>query len=100
MNRILGELQHFLIRAASLVPGQNRHFHIDPEDTIFPLLGNSSDLGQVLAAYKIIRSRVSLRQRFLDKYKGEFYSLGVNRRRSPALSDVHHCRDECQLAGT
>jgi hypothetical protein len=84
VDRIVGEMQHFLSRAASLVPGRSQYFHIDPEDSIVPILRGCSNVSQLVAAWEIIRSRIELGQKFLLKYEDEFYSADAGR--SPALS--------------
>ncbi|KAJ7430271.1 hypothetical protein B0H11DRAFT_1943358 [Mycena galericulata] len=85
-DRIVGELQFFLQRAARLSPARERYFHVDPEDAITPLLQGSSDIPQLRAAWEILRSRIVLGMRFFDKYEAEVYDDAAGRTppRSPA----------------
>jgi hypothetical protein len=84
VDRLIGELQHFLSCASELVPGRTRHFHIDPEDSIVPILQGASSVAQLVAAWEILRSRLESGQKFLTKYENEFYSSDVGK--SPMLS--------------
>ncbi|KAJ7432265.1 hypothetical protein B0H11DRAFT_1760773, partial [Mycena galericulata] len=89
-DRIVGELQFFLQRAARLSPLRERYFHIDPEEAITPLLQGCSDLPQLCAAWEILRSRIALGMRFFDKYEAEVYDDAAGRTppRSPASTAV------------
>ncbi|KAK6972122.1 hypothetical protein R3P38DRAFT_2356947, partial [Favolaschia claudopus] len=71
VERVASELQHFLQRAAALVPGRQRFFHIDPENAVLPLLGNSSSILQLKAAWEIMRKRLGLGRSFVHKYAKE-----------------------------
>ncbi|KAJ7429242.1 hypothetical protein B0H11DRAFT_2266488 [Mycena galericulata] len=89
-DRIVGELQFFLQRAARLSPARERYFHVDPEDAIIPLLEGSSDIPQLRAAWEILRSRIVLGMRFFNKYEAEVYDDAAGRTppRSPASTAV------------
>ncbi|KAJ7080896.1 hypothetical protein B0H15DRAFT_803824 [Mycena belliarum] len=71
IDRIIGEMQHFLQKVSALVPGRDRYFRIDPEDTMLPLLYGCGDRAQLYMAWEILRSRITLGRKFLDKYVKE-----------------------------
>ncbi|KAJ7665843.1 hypothetical protein DFH06DRAFT_984835, partial [Mycena polygramma] len=81
-DRVVGELQTFLERAAELVDNRNSNFVIDPEDSCMPLLRGSTDLFQLEAAWDILRSRLERGHSFFIKYTEEF-KLGENAPTSP-----------------
>ncbi|KAJ6469236.1 hypothetical protein DFH09DRAFT_1111217 [Mycena vulgaris] len=72
VDRVVGELQYFLQRSSALVVGRQRYFRIDPEDAILPVLEGCSNLAQLLVAWEILRSRISLGIDFFWKYVKEF----------------------------
>ncbi|KAJ7468424.1 hypothetical protein B0H11DRAFT_1921004 [Mycena galericulata] len=71
LNRIMGELQYFLQKTAALVPNRKKHFWIDPEDAILPILAGCSDRAQLLVVWEILRTRLELGQKFIEKYVKE-----------------------------
>ncbi|KAJ6504297.1 hypothetical protein C8R47DRAFT_968722, partial [Mycena vitilis] len=81
-DRVVGELQTFLERAAELVNERSSHFIIDPEDSCMPLLRGSTDLFQLEAAWDILRTRLERGHSFFIKYTDEF-KLGENAPTSP-----------------
>ncbi|KAJ6449628.1 hypothetical protein C8R47DRAFT_999136, partial [Mycena vitilis] len=83
IDRVVGELQTFLDRAADLVDGRSSHFVVDPEDSCLPLLRGSNDLFQLEAAWEILRVRIGRGHSFFVKYTEEF-KLGENAPTSPA----------------
>ncbi|KAJ6474441.1 hypothetical protein C8R47DRAFT_986942, partial [Mycena vitilis] len=83
IDRVVGELQTFLERAADLVEGRSSHFVVDPEDSCMPLLRGSPDLFQLEAAWDILRTRIERGHSFFIKYTDEF-KLGANAPTSPA----------------
>jgi hypothetical protein len=72
VDRVVGELQYFLQRSATLVNGHERYFRIDPEDAILPLLAGRSNKAQLLVAWGILRKRLELGRQFFEKYVKEF----------------------------
>ncbi|KAJ6463041.1 hypothetical protein C8R47DRAFT_992846 [Mycena vitilis] len=83
IDRVVGEMQTFLERAAGLVDNRSSHFVIDPEDSCLPLLRGSSDLFQLEAAWDILRARLERGHTFFLKYTEEF-QLGEEAPTSPS----------------
>ncbi|KAJ6499664.1 hypothetical protein C8R47DRAFT_971591, partial [Mycena vitilis] len=88
VDRVVGELQYFLQRAAAMVAGRTRFFRIDPEDAIVPIFRGCNNLSQIIAAWGIIRKRLELGQRFFQKYVKEFQTPEANIEYSPASTSV------------
>ncbi|KAJ7251191.1 hypothetical protein B0H12DRAFT_1071984 [Mycena haematopus] len=87
VDRVVGELQYFLQRAAALVPGRRKHFKIDPEDNIIPLLSGCNTTAQLVAAWEIVRSRIDLGRKFVSKYAKEFANPDAIQVFSPMSTD-------------
>ncbi|KAJ7884947.1 hypothetical protein B0H13DRAFT_1889722 [Mycena leptocephala] len=88
VNRVVGELQYFVQRAANLVKGRDRHFRIDPEDAILPILEGCSNRAQLSAAWDIIRRRLELGGQFFRKYVKEFKNPDSIEAFSPASTSA------------
>lgn len=84
----MGKLQFFLNGSAVLVPGHERCFQVDPEDTIVPLLRDSDSVPQLLAAWEIVQSRVELGLQFMEKYEKEFHQESEGLLFSPTSTSV------------
>jgi len=66
------ELQLFLQQAARMIEERQKHFIIDPEDTLLPILAGTSSLGQMNAAWKAIRLCIELGTKAWKKYIAEY----------------------------
>lgn len=66
------ELQIFLQQAARLIEERQKHFLVDPGDTLLPILEGTSSLGQMNAAWKALRLRVELGTKAWTKYIAEY----------------------------
>ena len=69
VSQVVGELQIFLERTSALIPERNSFFKVDPKDTFLSILRESSDVGQLNAAWMGLARRVSLAQENLLKYE-------------------------------
>ena len=72
MTRVVSELQIFLERASALVPERLSYFKVDPRDTFLEILRESSDLGQIHAAWMGLSRRLTLAQENLTKYEIQY----------------------------
>ena len=72
VNRVVSELQIFLERASALVPERLSYFKVDPRDTFLEILRESSDLGQIHAAWMGLSRRLTLAQENLTKYEIQY----------------------------
>jgi len=51
VTQVVGELQFFLERTSALIPEQSSYFKVDPKDTFLAILRESSNVGQIHAAW-------------------------------------------------
>jgi len=51
VEQVVNELQVFLERTSALIPERSSFFKVDPRDTFLPILRESSDIGQIHAAW-------------------------------------------------
>ena len=51
VTQVVGELQIFLERTSALIPERSSYFKVDPRDTFLSILRQSSDIGQLHAAW-------------------------------------------------
>jgi len=51
VSQVVSELQIFLERTSTLIPEQSSFFKVDPKDTFLNILRESSDVGQLKAAW-------------------------------------------------
>ena len=72
VTRVVSELQAFLERTSSLIPERTSHFKVDPRDTFLSILKESSDLGQIHAAWMGLIRRMALAQENLIKYEAQY----------------------------
>ena len=72
VTRVVSELQIFLERTSVLVPERTSYFKVDPRDTFLGILRESSDLGQIHAAWMGLSRRIGLAQENLLKYETQY----------------------------
>ncbi|KAJ7432922.1 hypothetical protein B0H11DRAFT_1939998 [Mycena galericulata] len=68
------DFQSLLSSAASLNPGRpvSRFFIIDPHDALLGILKGANALEELAIAWRALRTRFELAQRYLDKYESEY----------------------------
>ena len=74
VTQIVNELQIFLERTSALIPERTSYFKVDPKDTFLTILKESSDIGQIHAAWMGLARRLSLAQENLVKYEAQYRS--------------------------
>jgi len=72
VTRIVGELQIFLERSSALVLERTSYFKVDPRDTFLGILRESSDTGQIRAAWMGLSRCLALVQENLTKYESQY----------------------------
>ena len=92
VTRVVSELQIFLERTSALIPERTSHFKVDPRDTFISILRESSDLGQIHAAWMGLTRRLTLALENLVKYeiqyKGPIEGREFETPASPISTDV------------
>ena len=92
VTRVVAEVQVFLERTSALIPERTSHFIVDPRDTFLSILKESSDLGQIHAAWMGLTRRLSLAQENLVKYetqyKGPIEGENLELPMSPISTDI------------
>ena len=74
VTQVVGELQIFLERTSALIPERSSYFKVDPRDTFLSILRQSSDIGQLHAAWMGLSRRLALAQENLEKYEMQYHS--------------------------
>lgn len=74
VTQVVGELQIFLERTSALIPERTSYFKVDPRDTFLSILRESSDIGQVHAAWMGLSRRLLVAQDNLGKYEMQYRS--------------------------
>ena len=74
VEQIVNELQIFLERSSTLIPERSSYFKVDPRDTFLNILRESSDMGQIHAAWIGLSRRLTLAQENLVKYEMQYRS--------------------------
>ena len=91
-TRVVNELQIFLERTSAMIPERTSYFKVDPRDTFLSILKESSDLGQIHAAWMGLSRRLTLAQENLMKYeiqyKGPIEGEGSESPLSPISTDI------------
>ncbi|KAJ7873404.1 hypothetical protein B0H13DRAFT_2349102 [Mycena leptocephala] len=83
------DMQSILKRAASMIPGRDSCFIIDPGDALMPILRGASGLEELNAAWIALQRRMQLAQGFLTKYDQHYRTLDENlRSTSPVSTNV------------
>ena len=72
VTRVVSELQIFLERTSALIPERMSHFKVDLRDTFISILRESSDLGQIHAAWMGLTRRLTLALENLVKYEIQY----------------------------
>ena len=72
VTRILSELQIFLERTSAMIPERTSYFKVDPRDTFLSILKESSNLGQIHAAWRGLSRGLALAQENLTKYERQY----------------------------
>ena len=72
VTRVVSELQIFLERTSAMIPERTSHFKVDPRDTLVAILKESSDHGQIHAAWMGLSRRMALAQENLYKYEMQY----------------------------
>ena len=74
VTQVVSKLQVFLERTSALIPERSSYFKVDPRDTFLSILRESSDVGQLHAAWMGLTQRLSLAQENLVKYETQYRS--------------------------
>ena len=74
VSQVVSELQTFLERTSALIPERTSFFKVDPKDTFLSILRESSDVGQIHAAWMGLSKRLTLAQENLVKYEIQYRS--------------------------
>ena len=72
--QVVNKLQVFLERTSALIPERNSYFKVDPRDTFLTILRESSDEGQIHAAWMGLSRRLTLALENLVKYELQYRS--------------------------
>ena len=74
VSQVVNELQVFLERTSTLIPERDSYFKVDPRDIFLSILRESSDIGQIHAAWMGLSKRLTLAQENLVKYEKQYRS--------------------------
>ena len=72
VTRVVSELQIFLERTSAMITERTSYFKVDPRDTFLSILKESSDQGQIHAAWMGLSRRMALAQENLTKYELQY----------------------------
>jgi len=70
--RVVAEIQVFLECTSALIPERTSYFKVDPRDTFLGILKESSDVGQIHAAWMGLTRQLTLAQENLIKYEMQY----------------------------
>ena len=71
-THVVNELQIFLECTSTMIPERTSYFKVDPRNTFLSILMESSDLGQIHAAWMGLSRRLTLAQENLMKYEIQY----------------------------
>ncbi|KAJ7200467.1 hypothetical protein C8J57DRAFT_1544449 [Mycena rebaudengoi] len=72
VDTTIRDLQHLMLRLASLVDGRKNHFIVDPHYNLMSILRGTSSLEELNIAWTALNTRVGLALKYFEKYDSEY----------------------------